>query len=112
VAAQPEHAAPRTVICHYRAKPGQDAALLELVRGHVPALQRLGLATERAPFLMQASDGSLLEVFEWSSAEAVAKAHENPEVLALWARFDAVCSFDTLAQLPEAAVPFSEFRSL
>jgi len=36
---------PRTVIACYRPKPGQAAALDDVVRGHVPTLQRLGLAT-------------------------------------------------------------------
>ena len=45
--------------------------------------QRLGLATDRAPFVMQAADGSIVEVFEWASADAVTRAHHDAEVLAL-----------------------------
>ncbi len=106
------HEAPRTVIATYRPKPGQAQALLALVRGHVPALQRLGLATDRAPFIMQAADGSIVEVFEWASAEAVAQAHRQPEVQAMWLRFEATCDHGSLAALPEAAGPFAEFQAL
>jgi catechol 2,3-dioxygenase-like lactoylglutathione lyase family enzyme len=109
---QQPHEAPRSVIVTYRPKPGQETALLALVRGHVPALQRLGLATDRAPFIMQAADGSIVEVFEWASAEAVSQAHQRPEVQAMWVRFDAACQHGRLAALAEAAGPFAEFRAL
>lgn len=105
----------RIVITCYRprvADPAAAAALLAVVREHVPALQQLGLATLRAPVLMQASDGSLLEVFEWASADAVARAHVHPVVQALWQRFDTVCEHATLASLAETAGLFAEFTPI
>lgn len=112
IATQAPHDAPRTVIVSYRPKPGQAQALLALVRGHVPALQRLGLASNRAPFIMRAADSSIVEVFDWASADAIHRAHEHPEVQALWARFEAVCDYGSLSALPEAAGPFAEFQAL
>ena len=103
---------PRPVIACYRPKPGQEAALLDLVRGHVPALRRLGLVTERAPYCMRAADGTLVEVFEWASAKAIEAAHENPEVNAMWAAFGAACSHVKLADLTEAQKLFAEFGPL
>lgn len=108
----PANGRPRTVIVAYRAKPGQQAALLDEVRRHVPTLQRLGLATVRAPFVMQASEGVLVEVFEWASATAIARAHEEPEVLALWDRFRALCRIVRLNTLPQTAQMFAEFEAL
>lgn len=105
-------ASPRTVIAVYRPKPDAAEALLDLVRTHVPTLQRLGLATDRAPFVMRAADGTLAEVFEWASAEAIGRAHEDPTVGALWQRFDALCTFVPLASLPEADSPFAEFEAV
>lgn len=98
-------------IAAYRPKPGRDAALAELVRDHVPALRRLGLASDRPAVAMQAKDGTILEVFEWR-AGAIAAAHEHPEVQALWQRFAEACDFVPLAQLPEAAEMFAEFVPL
>jgi len=111
-AAQPAAAAPRTVIVAYRPRPGQQAALLQLVRDHVPNLQRLGLATDRAPFTMQAADGTLVEVFEWASAAAIEAAHSHPEVQKMWAAFGAACEYVRLSQLAEAQGPFAEFAPL
>ena len=103
---------PRTVIGCYRPKPGQAAVLDELVRGHVPALQRLGLATDRAATTLRAADGTVVEVFEWASAAAIAAAHGHPEVQALWAAFGACSDHVTLSQLPEAQGLFAEFAPL
>lgn len=104
-----DDAAPRTVIACYRPRPGMAAAMLDTVRGHVPTLQRLGLATDRVPTTLQAADGTLLEVFEWVSAQAIAAAHRHPEVQAMWAEFAAVCEHVRLSQLPEAQQLFAEF---
>lgn len=104
--------APRTVMACYRAKPGQEAALLALVRDHVPALRRLGLATQREPYSLQAADGTLVEVFEWSSAKAIEAAHQHPEVHRMWAAFGQACTYVKLSQLAEAQDLFAEFASL
>ena len=103
---------PRTVIACYRPKPGQEAALLDLVRGHVPALRALGLATDRAPFSLRAADGTLVEVFEWTSAKAIEAAHENPDVHQLWAAFGAACSYVKVSELAEAQQLFAEFAPI
>ena len=103
---------PRPVIACYRPKPGQEAALLALVRGHVPTLRRLGLATDRAPMTLRAADGTLVEVFEWASAQAALAAHDHPEVHKLWAAFGKACDFVKLSQLPEAQQLFAEFSCL
>jgi hypothetical protein len=99
------------VIVAYRPKPGQDAALLDLLRDHVPFLRRLGLATNRQPLAMRGQDGVIVEVFEWAEG-AVAKAHENPDVLALWGRYAAVCDYLPLRELPEASEMFATFAPI
>ena len=103
---------PRAVIACYRAKPGQEATLLALVREHVPALRRLGLATQRAPYSLQAADGTLVEVFEWSSAKAIEAAHQHPEVHRMWDAFGKACTYVKLSQLAEAQTLFAEFAPL
>lgn len=103
---------PRTVIACYRAKPGQETTLRSLVQDHVPALRRLGLATDRAPFSLQAADGTLVEVFEWTSAKAIEAAHGHPEVHRMWAAFGQACTYVKLSQLAEAQNLFAEFAPL
>ena len=75
------------VIVAYRPKPGKEGELLSIVRGRVPTLRQEGLVTERAPVIMRAKDGTIVEVSEWKSPEAIEAAHQNPNVLAMWNRF-------------------------
>ena len=99
----------RIVISCYRAKAGKEKALRALIVDHVPTLRRIGLVTERAPVLMEAKDGTLIEVFEWASPEAIQSAHGHPAVLRMWEEYGKVCDFIPVAQVPEAAQMFSEF---
>lgn len=101
---------PRAVIASFKPRPGRAEALLEVVREHVPTLQRLGLATDRASLIMRAADGTLLEAFEWASSAAIEAAHKHPDVLALWQRFEAACEYTSLEELAEAQHPFAEFE--
>lgn len=96
------------VIVAFRPKPGKDEALLDLVRSHTPRLRELGLATEREPTIMQGKDGVIVEVFEWVEG-GIERAHEDPQVLAMWGEFAELCDYVPLEQLPEAGDMFAEF---
>ena len=98
-----------SVAC-YRPKPGCEDALLQLVRDHLPPLRSEGLVTGRAPIVMRAADGTIIEIFEWVSQEAIAGAHGNPVVLDLWKRFEAVCRYETPSNVPEFRNMFSHFE--
>ena len=98
------------VIVAYRPKPGREQELLEIVRSRVPTLRQEGLVTDRVPVLMRAKDGTLIEVSEWKSHEAIEAAHKNPRVLALWDRFFAVCDCVPLKTVPEAETMFAGFE--
>jgi hypothetical protein len=100
---------PRIVIAAYRPKPGKAAQLVSEVRDHHPLLRSEGLATDREPVVMQAADGTVVEVFEWASPAAIAEAHGNARVQAMWARFAAVSDYVPLSAVAEAAGMFAEF---
>ena len=70
------------------------------------------LVTERSAYVMRGKDGTLVEVFEWLSADAIAAAHSNAAVAALWAEFAAVCDYVPLATLAESQQMFAEFESV
>ncbi len=72
------------VIVAYRPKPGWSADLLDLVRQRVPLVAKEGLVTERKPTVMRASAGTIIEVSEWKSHEAIEAAHKNENVRAMW----------------------------
>ena len=100
------------MIVAYRPKPGKEGELLEVVRSRVPMLRREGLVTDRVPVLMRARDGTVVEVSEWKSREAIDAAHKNPNVLALWNRFFAVCDCVPLKTLAEAEEMFAGFTPI
>jgi hypothetical protein len=99
------------VIVAYRPKPGRHDDLVALVRSHVPDLRDWGLATDLPATTMRAGDGTIVEVFEWHDG-AVAKAHEDPRVLAMWRRFGEVCDIVGLRDVSETAELFATFSPL
>ena len=100
------------VIAVYRPKAGKDAELRELMKEHVPILRRLGLATDDPAISMIAQDGTIVETFAWVSTEAIERAHSHPDVLAMWARYDACCEYGRLADLAETGQMFPGFTPL
>jgi hypothetical protein len=99
----------RFVIAAYRPKPGREAELDQLVAGHVFLLRAEGLVTDRPAYVMKSQDGTVIEVFEWKSKEAIAEAHQNADVASLWARFEACCTHVPLSDLDECRALFAEF---
>ncbi|MEP6810664.1 MAG: antibiotic biosynthesis monooxygenase family protein [Chthoniobacterales bacterium] len=100
------------VIVAYRPKPGKENELLELVRSRVPTLLKEDLVTDRAPTIMRARDGTIIEVSEWKSREAIDAAHKNPNVLALWNKFFALCDCVPLETVAETKEMFAGFEPL
>ena len=100
----------RFVIVAYKPLPGREQALQEVVAKHLRVLAAEGLVTGRSAYVMRAKDGTLVEVFEWASAEAIDRAHKSAAVGALWAEFGAVCEYVPLASLGEAQQMFAEFE--
>ena len=99
------------VIVAYRPKSGKEKETLELVRHRVPTLRKEGLVTDRAPTIMRGR-GTIIEVSEWKSHEAIDAAHKYPIVLAMWNKFFAVCDCVPLNTLPESAELFAGFEPI
>jgi len=102
----------RSVIVAYRPKPGMQEQLASLVARHVELLRAEGLASAKPAHAMCAADGTIVEVFEWLSQDAIDRAHASPKVQALWAEFSLACDYVPVGSLAETSRPFSEFRSL
>ena len=100
------------VIVAYKPKPGKAGALKVLTKTHVPRLKKEGLVTDRAAVIMEAADGTVIEVFEWLSQEAINNAHHNPAVLQMWAEYAEVCDYIPLNTLPEAGNLFAGFTPI
>ena len=102
----------RFVIVAYTPKAGKDQQLLAAVKKHLQVLRREQLVTDKPAYVMRAADGSIVEVFEWRSAEAIHQAHGNPAIQALWAEFGAACDYTPLSKLAEAQQMFAEFDAV
>ena len=102
----------RIVIAAYRPKPGREKALDTLMRRHHERLRTEGLVSDRQPTLMRAQDGTVIEVFEWLSAEAVAAAHSNRAVQQMWDDYAEVCDYIPLDQMTEAHRIFADFEPI
>lgn len=78
---------PETVLCTYRVARGQEAAFVALLERHWPALHELGLTTEEPAVVYRGTDEEggtfFVELFTWKPG-AVGRAHEHPDVLAIW----------------------------
>lgn len=102
----------RSVIAVYKPRAGKQRDLEAVVARHWPVLRAQGLVTDRAPFIMRAGDGTIIEVFEWRSPEAIERAHRDTVVQELWADFGKACEFVPIADVPEAKAMFSEFEAI
>jgi len=100
------------VIVAYRPKPGKEKELVDLVRSRVPTLRTENLVTDRVPTIMRSRDGTIIEVSEWTSQEAIDAAHKNSNVLAMWNKFFAVCDCVPLDSLAEAKEMFAGFEPI
>jgi len=97
-------------IVGYRPKAGKTEALHQLMRKHYAVLKSQDLVTERASIIMEAKDGTIIEVFEWRSQSAIEQAHTNPVILKMWEEYAEVCDFVPVGQVEETANLFSGFK--
>ncbi len=99
----------RIVMVCYRPKPGKGTELRELMKTHLSVLAEEGLINDRPSTIMTAENGTIVEIFEWRSKQAIEQAHENPRVNWMWEAYAEVCDYIPVSQLPEAQTVFSEF---
>ena len=99
----------RIVIVGYKPKAGRAEDLHQLMREHLSTLKSQNLVTDRAPIMMKAEDGTIIEVFEWKSKAAIEEAHSNPVVLKMWGKYSEVCEYIPVGQVEEISKLFSQF---
>ena len=57
----------RIVIVGYKPKSGKEEALHQLMRSHISILKSQDLVTDRDSIIIEAKDGTIIEIFEWKS---------------------------------------------
>jgi hypothetical protein len=79
---------PETVLCLFRVVPGSEEEFTGLLARHWPTLRSLDLVTDQRPQHYRGAerDGRPLfvEIFQWKNAEASERAHQHPDVMAIW----------------------------
>lgn len=100
---------PRIVIVAYKPKEGKEKAL---VMTHHARLKAENLVTDRVPVMMQAADGTVIEVFEWLSDAAIQAAHTNKAVGQMWQEFGEVCDYVPIGYVPESTNLFADYTPL
>lgn len=99
------------VIAVYRPREGKEAELLACLREHVATLRDRGLVTAREEIVARSRrDGTIVEIFEWKSPEAVQHAHSDPVVSVIWRRLSECAEYATLGSLRESADIFPHFE--
>jgi hypothetical protein len=102
----------RIVIAAFKPLPGKEDELMQCLAVRLPLLRNLGLATDRTNITMRSADGTILDVSEWVDDAAIASAHQMPEVLDLWTRFESCSDYRRLNSLAEAQHDFATFESV
>jgi len=96
----------------YRPKPGNEDELKEVLKVHIPTLREEELITDRELLTLQAEDGTIIEIAEWRSTEAIEKAHQSAAVMAVWDKIGSLAELTSLSTLAEAKQPFPNFKLL
>ena len=102
----------RIVIAAYKPFPGKEKELKELMNNHLTILRNENLVSYRDSIIMEAKDGTVLEVFGWKSKEAIESAHNNEMVRKMWDEYARVCEFIPFGNIAESRDLFSEFSPL
>jgi hypothetical protein len=93
----------------YKPKPGKDAALMALMKTHLPRLRAEGLVNDGLSLCGKAADGTFVEVFCWKSHAAIETAHSNPAVQKMWGEYVEVCDYKCIGDVPEAKQLFASY---
>ena len=80
--------AKETVLCTYRVRPDAEAPFVDLLRAHRSTLHELQFITDDEPLLLRSvTEPTFVEIFTWVDG-GFSRAHEHPDVLAIWERMD------------------------
>lgn len=81
--------AKETVICTYRVREDAEDQFVELLGRHWSTLRQLGFVTDEKELVFRGTDDGVtyVEIFTWVEG-GFERAHEHPDVLAIWEPMD------------------------
>src|SRR4051812_2995956 len=97
-----------TVFVLYKAKPGMQEKLRAKLGEHAPVLRYKHLLSPRPELIIDLGEGCYMEIVEWADQAAAQRAHDIPEVQAIWGAFGEIADFISFSELPKglAEKPF------
>lgn len=93
----------------YQPHEGKEEQLKEVLKTHIKTLETENLITTSEPIRAVATDGTVIEIFEWKSEQAKDAAHESPVVMKVWNEIMEIAEIKSLSSLEEANHPFPNF---
>ncbi len=87
-------------------------ALFEILKNHIPTLRKYELISDSPAYMLQSTDGTIIETFEWKDEKAKQIAHEHPAIRTIWGKMEGICEFPSLSDLPESKKRFPNFKVL
>ena len=102
----------RISLAAYRPRSGRDAELLEVFEAEFACLRAGGHVTDRPVPICRTDRGEYLAILEWSSDHAVDDAHQDAEVVRVWARKAEVAEYMAPRDLAGSDVPFVSYTRL
>ena len=78
-----------TVICTYRVRSAAEGSFRDLLSRHWATLHHLRFVTDDEPIVFRSAEAPLtyVEILTWVEG-GFGRAHEHPEVLAIWEPMD------------------------
>ncbi len=99
----------RVVVAAYRPKPGLSGELEKLIRAHHNVLVQERLADPRAPYIIRASDQTIVEIYLVTESYSKSTCIKNARVRDLWRLMDDICTYVPPGRLEEMQALFPEF---
>jgi quinol monooxygenase YgiN len=93
----------------YQPHVGKEEQLNDVLKKHIKTLEAENLITSREPIRAVASDGTVIEIFEWKSEQAKDAAHESPVVMKVWNEIMEIAEIKSLSSLEESKHSFPTF---
>ena len=101
------------VLAVYRVSKKNQKKLLTLLPRKRRYFLKAGYVTRRPPLLLRSRKNPelFIDIFEWKGGAAVARAHKDPKVLAIWGELGKLCKKIGvgLKNLPEGEGVFPHF---
>jgi hypothetical protein len=107
---------PAVVFAIYRVAVENQPAFMGVVQEKLDFFHKMKYRTGRDPILLRSKNDPeiIIDIFEWSSEDAIAKAHKDPEVRKRWDLMEKlwIRGGIPLAELSEANNSFANFEPI